>query len=118
MGKEDYGYYAEIDQLKTEYNVQLEKKADARTENKKYYVILCNLASELSPLRDTASIDNKIISLLSLKDEQMRADCKRYFESWQESDVIFKNARDRIEYLNTCIIEYQSRRKTERDLKQ
>ena len=110
-------YYDEIDALKEEYNTQLEIKADARLEFTKNYVILSKLASQLSPLKNTACVENKINSLLSLEDEEMREIATNYFTLMEEKEVIFKNARDRIEYLNMSIREYQSRRKTERDLK-
>ena len=110
-------YYEQIDELKEQYNTQLEIKADGRRESTKYFVILSTIASELSPLRDTASIDNKINSLLSLKDEEKRTECRKYFSLYKQNEVIWKNARDRIDYLETCIREYQSRRKTERDIK-
>lgn len=110
-------YYEQIDELKTEYNNQLEIKADARLEFTKYYVILSRLASQLSPLKNTASIDNKINSLLALEDEEMRETATNYFTLMHENEVVYKNARDRIDYLDSCIREYQSRRKTERDIK-
>lgn len=111
-------YYEQIDELKESYNAQLEVKADARLEFTKCYVILSQLASRLSPLKNTASIDNKINSLLALDDEEMRDKATDYFTSMKENEVVYKNARDRIDYLDACIREYQSRRKTERDLKQ
>ena len=110
-------YYEQIDELKNEYNIQLEIKADARLEFTKCYVILSQLASRLSPLKNTASIDNKINSLLSLGDLEMRDTSMNYFTSMKENEIIYKNARDRIECINMNIREYQSRRKTERDLK-
>lgn len=110
-------YYEQIDNLIKQYNEQLEIKADARKEYKKCSVILRRLASEYSPLKNTASIDNKINSLLSLNDERIASQSMDYFIRMEENEVIYKNARDKINYLNICIIEYQSRRKTERDIK-
>lgn len=110
-------YYEQIDELKSEYNNQLEIKADARLEFTKYYVILSQLASRLSPLKNTASIDNKINSLLALEDEEMREKATNYFNLMKENEIFYKNARDKISYLDMSIREFQSRRKTERDIK-
>lgn len=110
-------YYEQIDSLIKEYNEQLELKADSRKEFKKCSVILRTLASEYSPLKSSASIDNKINSLLSLSNEQIRSQALDYFAKMEEMEVLYKNARDRIDYLKLCIIELQSRRRTEREIK-
>ena len=110
-------YYESIDNLIKEYNEQLELKADSRKEFKKCLVILRTLASEYSPLKSSASIDNKINSLLSFTEDSVRSQALDYFARMEECEVIYKNARDRIDYLKLCIIELQSRRRCERELK-
>jgi hypothetical protein len=110
-------YYNDIDELKQQYNTQLEIKADARLTYTKYLVILSTLASQLSTLKNTASLDNKINSLLSLNDEQMATQCQEYFSLMKQNEVIYKNARDRIRLIEMNIQELWSRRRTERDIK-
>jgi hypothetical protein len=110
-------YYQEIDELKTEYNNQLEIKADARLAYTKYLVILSTLASQLSPLKNTASLDNKINSLLSLNDSEKASQCQEYFSLMKQNEVIYKNARDKIRYIEMNMQELWSRRRTERDIK-
>ena len=110
-------YYDDITTLIDQYNETLEIKSDYRLEYIKNLVILKRLASQLSPLKDTASIDNKINSLLAIKDEEMRLKCEQCFEDMYKAEVIFKNARDKIDFLRLQIIEFQSRRRVERDIK-
>lgn len=110
-------YYEQIDDLKQQYNEQLEIKADSRMEFTKLFVILSTLASELSPLKNTASIDNKINSLLALDDEEMASKCRLYFQAMKEHEIMYKNARDKIGYLECCIKEYQNRRWCEKEIK-
>lgn len=110
-------YYEQIDEYTERYNTALELYCDYRKKYTDYDVILRTLASQNSPLKNTASIDNKINSLLSLEDEQIRDTAIKLYEQVRKYEVAYKCERDKIKGLHLLIIELQSRRKAENTIK-
>lgn len=109
-------YQEQIDEFTSLWFIELEKKADARLEYTKSLVLLKTMASKFSILKNTASVENKINSLLCLDDE-VGETAQMHYNRMCLKETEFKNARDMIEYYRTLVIEYQSRRKSEREIR-
>lgn len=106
----------QIKELLDQWHVELEKKSDARLEYTKSLIFLKVLASKLSPLKNSASVENKINSLLCMTDDAGKMALKHH-EIMHLKEVEYKNARDMAEYYRTQIIELQSRRKVESQIR-
>lgn len=104
-------YREDIYELIDQYNEQLEIKADARTEYQKALCILKVLAAKSSPLKSSASIDNKINSLLALDDKEEQAKAIKNHELMMIKEIEYKNARDKCDLLKLQVIEKQALRR-------